>query len=108
MILMPGSATIGATYRLQFNKGFTFQHATNLLDYLSELGITHIYASPILRSRAGSSHGYDVIDPTRLNPELGTDADFVAFQEGLHKRGMGLWRPSWNATKSASVPSTGF
>src|SRR2546430_2055271 len=90
MILMPGSATIGATYRLQFNKDFTFQHASDLLDYLSALGITHIYASPILRSRAGSTHGYDVIDPTRLNPELGTEADFSALQEGLQKRGMGL------------------
>jgi len=75
---------------LQFNKDFTFQHASNLLDHLSALGITHIYASPILRSRVGSTHGYDVIDPTRLNPELGTEADFSALQEGLQKRGMGL------------------
>src|SRR2546423_1494394 len=87
---MPGHTPIGATYRLQFNKDFTFQHATQLLDYLVELGITHVYASPILRSRSGSSHGYDVIDPTRLNPELGTEADFSAFQEALAKRGMGL------------------
>lgn len=87
---MPRSAHICSTYRLQFNKDFTFQAATNLLDYLFELGITHVYASPILRSRPGSTHGYDVIDPTHLNPELGSEADFSAFQEELQKRGMGL------------------
>ena len=89
-ILMPRSTAISATYRLQFNKDFTFQDATKLLDYLSELGITHIYASPILRSRPGSTHGYDVIDPTRLNPELGTEADFFSLQTELRNRGMGL------------------
>jgi (1->4)-alpha-D-glucan 1-alpha-D-glucosylmutase len=87
---MPPSAPISATYRLQFNKDFTFRHATDLLDYLSELGITHLYASPIWRSRSGSTHGYDVIDPTRLNPELGTEADFLALQTELRNRGMGL------------------
>jgi (1->4)-alpha-D-glucan 1-alpha-D-glucosylmutase len=87
---MPRSAAISATYRLQFNKDFTFQDASHLLDYLSELGITHVYASPILSSRKGSTHGYDVIDPTRLNPELGTEADFYAFHDKLQKYGMGL------------------
>src|SRR6267154_84718 len=87
---MPSSTPISATYRLQFNKDFTFQAATNLLDYLFDLGVTHIYASPIFRSRPGSAHGYDVIDPTRLNPEIGSEADFALFQEGLRKRGMGL------------------
>jgi len=75
---------------LQFNKDFTFRDATGLLDYFSELGITHIYASPIWRSRPGSTHGYDVIDPTRLNPELGTEADFFTLQTELRNRGMGL------------------
>ena len=87
---MPSSTPISATYRLQFNKDFTFQAATNLLDYLFDLGVTHVYASPIFASRPGSSHGYDVIDPTRLNPEIGSEADFSLFQEGLRKRGMGL------------------
>ena len=87
---MPLSTPISATYRLQFNKDFTFQAASNLLDYLFDLGVTHVYASPIFRSRPGSSHGYDVIDPTRLNPEIGSEADFSLFQEGLRKRGMGL------------------
>src|SRR6202030_1034202 len=87
---MERSTPISATYRLQFNKDFTFRDATKLLDYFSELGITHIYASPILRSRAGSTHGYDVVDPPRLNPELGTEADFLALQTELRNRGMGL------------------
>jgi (1->4)-alpha-D-glucan 1-alpha-D-glucosylmutase len=87
---MPSSTPISATYRLQFNKDFTLQSATSLLDYLFDLGVTHIYASPIFRSRPGSSHGYDVIDPIRLNPEIGSEADFSLFQEGLRKRGMGL------------------
>jgi (1->4)-alpha-D-glucan 1-alpha-D-glucosylmutase len=87
---MPHSTPISATYRLQFNKDFTFQDATKLLGYFLELGITHLYASPILRSRPGSTHGYDVIDPTRLNPELGTEADFLTLQTELRNRGMGL------------------
>ena len=86
----PSANRISATYRLQFNKDFTFRDATNLLDYLCDLGITHIYASPILAARHGSMHGYDVIDPTRLNPELGTEADFHALQEKLHSLGMGM------------------
>jgi (1->4)-alpha-D-glucan 1-alpha-D-glucosylmutase len=87
---MQSSTSISATYRLQFNKDFTFRDATKLLDYFSELGITHIYASPIWRSRPGSTHGYDVIDPTRLNPELGSEADFFSLQSELRNRGMGL------------------
>ena len=87
---MPRSTPISATYRLQFNRDFTFQNATKLLDYFSALGITHLYASPILHSRSGSTHGYDVIDPTRLNPELGTEADFFTLQTELRNRGMGL------------------
>src|SRR5258706_15143220 len=87
---MERSTPISATYRLQFNKDFTFRDATGLLDYFSELGITHIYASPIWRSRPGSTHGYDVIDPTRLNPELGSDAGVFTLQTELRNRGMGL------------------
>jgi len=86
----PSANRISATYRLQFNRSFTFRDATNLLEYLCDLGITHIYASPILAARHGSMHGYDVIDPTRLNPELGTEADFHALQEKLHSLGMGM------------------
>ena len=66
-----------STYRLQFHAGFTFRHATKIIPYLRDLGITHIYSSPILKARPGSTHGYDVVDPNLLNPELGTDADFL-------------------------------
>ena len=86
----PPQALISSTYRLQFNKDFTFQDAAKIVDYLSDLGITHVYASPILSARRGSTHGYDVIDPTRLNPELGTEADFTVFQDKLRERGLGL------------------
>jgi (1->4)-alpha-D-glucan 1-alpha-D-glucosylmutase len=79
-----------ATYRLQFNKNFTFQNACAILDYLSELGISDIYASPILTSRRGSGHGYDVTDPTRIDADLGSEADFEAFQQELQNHDMGL------------------
>jgi (1->4)-alpha-D-glucan 1-alpha-D-glucosylmutase len=84
------TALVSATYRLQFNKNFTFQDAAKIVDYLAELGITHVYASPILSARHGSTHGYDAIDPTRLNPELGTEADFAALLGKLRERGLGL------------------
>ena len=79
-----------ATYRLQFNKEFTFNDACKILDYLQELGITEIYASPILTSRRGSGHGYDVTDPNRVDPDLGTEEEFETFLGELQKRDMGL------------------
>ena len=79
-----------ATYRLQFNKDFTFNDACKILDYLRDLGITEVYASPILASRRGSGHGYDVTNPTRINPELGTEEEFDSFLDELEKRRMGL------------------
>jgi (1->4)-alpha-D-glucan 1-alpha-D-glucosylmutase len=77
-------------YRLQFNRDFTFANATEILDYLARLGITTIYSSPILQSRAGSDHGYDVTDPTRIDSDLGGEQQFEIFQLELRKRGMGL------------------
>ncbi|MFC2010597.1 alpha-amylase family glycosyl hydrolase, partial [Chloroflexota bacterium] len=79
-----------ATYRLQLNKQFRFADASRLIPYLHRLGISDIYVSPILKARAGSMHGYDVTNPTRLNPELGTEADFEALTQGLKDSGMGL------------------
>ncbi|MBU2271077.1 MAG: hypothetical protein KKE52_07230, partial [Alphaproteobacteria bacterium] len=65
-----------ATYRLQFHKDFTFDDAVAIVPYLADLGISHVYASPILTARAGSMHGYDGVDPTAINPELGGEAGF--------------------------------
>jgi (1->4)-alpha-D-glucan 1-alpha-D-glucosylmutase len=77
-----------STYRLQFHAGFTFRDATAIVPYLHELGITHVYASPYLKAKPGSMHGYDVIDHCALNPELGTCADFDAWCDALAKHGM--------------------
>jgi len=79
-----------ATYRLQFNKDFTFADAAAIVPYLSALGISHVYASPILTARAGSLHGYDVVDPSRINPELGGEAGLRDLVTALHARDMGL------------------
>lgn len=87
---MPPPNAALSTYRLQFNKDFRFSDATRLLDYFSQLGITDLYASPILVSRKGSGHGYDVTDPTRIDPEIASEEDFETLQNELVKRGMGL------------------
>jgi (1->4)-alpha-D-glucan 1-alpha-D-glucosylmutase len=79
-----------ATYRLQFNHLFTLKQASAILDYLRCLGISDCYASPLFMARPGSLHGYDVIDPSKLNPELGSRDDFNEFSAQLKKRGMGL------------------
>ncbi|NGZ96462.1 MAG: malto-oligosyltrehalose synthase [Nitrospira sp. WS110] len=78
-----------ATYRIQLNRTFRFQHATQLVPYLNELGITDLYCSPYFRAVPGSMHGYDVVDPTTLNPEIGTEDDYRAMIDELHRRGMG-------------------
>jgi len=79
-----------STYRLQFNDRFRFQDALKLLDYFSTLGISDLYASPLLVSRHGSGHGYDVTDPAHIDPEIGSQEDFEALQNGLLNRGMRL------------------
>ena len=78
-----------ATYRLQFNKDFRFADGTNVTPYLRRLGVSHCYASPYLKSRPGSTHGYDIVDHRALNPELGTQEDFEHFVRTLHQHGMG-------------------
>ncbi len=78
------------TYRLQFHGRFRFEHARELVPYLDTLGVTDLYASPLLQARKGSSHGYDVTDPTRLNPDLGTESEFDELAGALKGRGMGL------------------
>jgi (1->4)-alpha-D-glucan 1-alpha-D-glucosylmutase len=79
-----------ATYRLQFNSRFGFSDARALIPYLCDLGITDVYASPLLKARKGSDHGYDITEPALLNPELGTEADFAALVETLRGHNMGL------------------
>jgi (1->4)-alpha-D-glucan 1-alpha-D-glucosylmutase len=79
-----------ATYRLQLTPGFGFGDAASILPYLKSLGITHVYASPFLKSRAGSQHGYDVIDYNSLNPELGGEEGFRVLREALDAADMGL------------------
>lgn len=79
-----------ATYRLQFHRGFTLRQGTELVDYLHDLGVSHVYASPLLKASPGSMHGYDVCDCSQINPELGTEADLEAFVAALRQRGMGL------------------
>lgn len=78
-----------STYRLQFNRSFTFSQAAELVPYLAELGISHCYASPYLRARPGSMHGYDIIDHCHLNPEIGTPENYDRFVAALHEHGMG-------------------
>ena len=83
-------ATIpAATYRLQFHADFTFRDATAIVDYLHALGISHAYASSYLAAVPGSQHGYDVADPTRLNPEIGTEATYREWVASLRARAMG-------------------
>lgn len=78
-----------ATYRLQFNRAFTFADAAALVPYLHTLGISHVYASPFLKARVGSQHGYDIVDHAALNPEIGSDADFAAYSAALRRHDMG-------------------
>jgi (1->4)-alpha-D-glucan 1-alpha-D-glucosylmutase len=79
-----------ATYRLQFHKDFTFADGRAQIPYLARLGISHLYASPILMSRAGSTHGYDGIDPSRIDPELGGEEGFADLAEACRTHGMGI------------------
>jgi (1->4)-alpha-D-glucan 1-alpha-D-glucosylmutase len=79
-----------ATYRLQFHKDFTFDDAVPLAPYLAKLGISHLYSSPILTARAGSTHGYDVVDHTNINPELGGAEAFERLAAALTAAGIGI------------------
>ncbi len=78
-----------ATYRIQFHAEFDFEQAKEIVAYLADLGIADIYASPIFKACLGSTHGYDVVDPTILNPELGTKEDFDALITQIQQHKMG-------------------
>ncbi len=79
-----------ATYRLQLHEDFTFADATAIVPYLDKLGISHAYLSPVTTATKGSTHGYDVVDPTAINPELGGEAGFRSFVAALRDHGMGV------------------
>ena len=79
-----------ATLRLQLHKGFTLLDAAAQVPYMAQLGISHLYASPILTARPGSQHGYDVIDPSQINPELGGEEALVQLVNTLRAHDMGL------------------
>ncbi|HEV7371309.1 malto-oligosyltrehalose synthase [Arenibaculum sp.] len=79
-----------ATVRLQFNGSFGFREATALVPYFAALGISHVYASPFLRARGGSTHGYDIIDHNQFDPEIGSPETFEEMVEALRLHGMGL------------------
>jgi (1->4)-alpha-D-glucan 1-alpha-D-glucosylmutase len=83
-------APLRATYRLQFHRDFTFRDALALVPYLAALGVSHVYASPLTEARPGSTHGYDIVNHHRLNPEIGSDDDFHMLAAALRERGMGL------------------
>ena len=87
--LEAGVARPRATYRIQFHAGFTFRDAAALAPYLAALGVSHLYASPYLKARPGSTHGYDIVDHGVLNPEIGSEADYDAMVSALHEHGLG-------------------
>ncbi len=88
---LPGLETAqipSSTYRIQFHADMRFEQATAIVPYLHALGISHLYASPYLRARAGSTHGYDIVDHNALNPEVGDEADFDRLCRALRRHGM--------------------
>ncbi len=86
---MPPAIPI-ATYRLQLTADFNFVAAAHVVPYLKALGITHLYASPFMQARKGSTHGYDIVDHTKLNPELGGEAGFARLSAALQRHDIGL------------------
>lgn len=89
-IPLPQTDIPTSTYRLQLSHNFTFDQAAAIVPYLKKLGISHCYISPFLQARAGSSHGYDIVDHTAINPELGGAEAFERFSAALHHHQMGL------------------
>jgi (1->4)-alpha-D-glucan 1-alpha-D-glucosylmutase len=78
-----------ATYRVQFHKGCTFEDVTRAVPYLEALGVSHLYSSPYLRARPGSTHGYDIVDHGEVNPEVGNATQHERLCQQLRRHGMG-------------------
>src|SRR6202163_3147894 len=94
-VLAPGATLMRAalpiaTYRVQLTASFDCDAAAAIVPYLKTLGITHLYASPFMKARKGSTHGYDVVNHTVINPELGGDAGFERLSEALRQHDLGL------------------
>jgi (1->4)-alpha-D-glucan 1-alpha-D-glucosylmutase len=89
-MIPPSTQPLRATLRLQFHKDFTLDQAVPLVPYFASLGISHVYASPLLAARAGSMHGYDVVDPTQVNPQLGGEPALRRLVAALREQNMGL------------------
>ncbi len=87
---MAAVAQLRATYRLQLTPEFGFARAAELVTYLRDLGVSHLYLSPSMQARPGSQHGYDVIDPARLSDDLGGADQFRALADAVHEAGMGV------------------
>ena len=79
-----------ATYRVQMHKDFTFNQAREIVPYLRALGISDLYTSPFFQASPGSNHGYDIVDHNHLNAEIGTETEFDAMIDELHRQKMGL------------------
>src|SRR5437763_286830 len=88
--VLAGGRVPRATYRLQLHRGFPFRAAAAVVPYLAELGVSDAYASPILQARPGSTHGYDVVDHGKINPELGGEPGFEEFAAALKQHQLGL------------------
>jgi len=80
----------GSTYRVQVRPDFDFAAAASIAGYLAELGVTHLYSAPILTAAPGSTHGYDVVDPTRVSPALGGAEGLAQLVQALRDNGLGL------------------
>lgn len=89
MRIVEGTQRVESTYRIQLHAGFTFRDAADIVPYLHDLGITHVYTSPCLAAATNSPHGYDLIDPSRLNPQLGGDEGYRQFIRALREHNMG-------------------
>src|SRR5688500_13903968 len=82
--------TVRSTYRLQLTPDFGFAQALELVDYFAQLGVSHLYLSPILQAQAGSDHGYDVVDPSTVSADLGGEPQLRALASAAHDVGLGL------------------
>ncbi len=87
---MADRTSLTATYRLQLHSGFGFTAASAVVPYLADLGVSHLYLSPVLQASPGSMHGYDVVDHTRVSDQLGGEAGLVALAENAHSNGLGV------------------